>query len=180
MKRSKKIIVLANCILNANAKIVPLGSYPGVLKDIVMPFIEQGVGILQLPCPESSYLGMNRWGMSKDQYSNPGFKRHCRQILQASMDTIEVFHLAGYEIIGIIGADGSPSCGVHKVPMGLTGGEVGMWCAQKRGEKECRFEKGAGVFIEIIKEMLKEKNINLSFMAVDEENPSQIINLTTV
>jgi len=175
MNRSKKVVILANCILNANAKILPLGSYPGVLKEVVQPFIDQGVGILQLPCPESSYLGLNRWGMSLEQYNHPRFRNHCREILQASMDTIEAFHDAGYELVGVIGADGSPNCGIHKIPVGLTGGEVGMWCRNAGEHDQCRFEAGTGVFMRIFKEMLDEKNIVIPFMAVDEDNPSELI-----
>jgi predicted secreted protein len=175
MNRSKKLIVLANCILNANSKIVPLGSYPGVLKDVVQPYIDQGIGILQLPCPETSYLGMNRWGMSLEQYDHSRFREHCRKVLRPTMDTLKAFRDAGYEIVGVIGADGSPNCGITKIPVGLTGGEVGMWCADPDETKHCRFAQGTGVFMGIFKAMLTECGINPPFMAVDEENPSTLI-----
>ena len=62
-------------MLNANAKVSPLAVYPGVLAEVIQPFIDQGAGIVQLPCPESSYLGINRWGMCFEQYNHPNYRR---------------------------------------------------------------------------------------------------------
>ena len=83
----------------------------------------EGAGIVQLPCPESTCLGMNRWGMSRDQYDHPSYRSHCRRpLLLPTVDQLAGFARAGYEIIGVIGVDGSASCGVTLTPVGFTGG----------------------------------------------------------
>lgn len=175
MKRSKKIVVVSHCILNANAKVSPLAMYPGVLREVMDKFIEDGTGILQLPCPESSYLGINRWGMCYEQYDHPNFRRHCRKILSPSVDQIETFIAANYEILGVIGADGSPNCGVTKIPSGLTGGVIRNAADVENQLESFRYLKGMGIFFSVLKEMLEKRKIFINFMAVDENNPSSLI-----
>ena len=177
MYRSKKIIVVSHCILNANAKVGPLAEYPGVLRSVMDDFIQDGTGIVQLPCPEVSYLGINRWGMCYEQYDNPKFRRHCLKILKTSIDQLEAFSAAGYGIRGVIGADGSPNCGVTKVPTGLTGGVIRDTKAVETQLKKFQYREGMGVFMGIFKDMLSERNISIDFMAIDEKNP---LNLTTL
>ncbi len=174
MNRSKKIIVISHCILNANAKVAPLAEYPGVLHSAIEAFIKDGTGIVQLPCPESSYLGINRWGMCYEQYDHPKFRRHCRKILKASVDQLETFIAAGYHIRGVIGADGSPNCGVNKIPSGLTGGVIRDTKAVETQLEKFQYLDGMGVFMGIFKNMLSERNISIDFMAIDEKNPSHL------
>ncbi len=167
--------MVSHCILNANAKVGPLAIYPGVLREVMDRFIEDGTGILQLPCPESSYLGINRWGMCREQYDHPNFKRHCRKILIPSVDQIETFITAGYEIRGVIGANGSPNCGVTKTPSGLIGGVIRDANDVEKQMKNFRYIERMGVFFEILKEMLLNRKIPIKFMAIDENNPSTLI-----
>lgn len=176
MKRSKKIIVVSHCFLNANAKVTPLAGYPGVLREVMDKFIEQGTGILQLPCPESSYLGLDRWGMCYEQYDHPNFRQHCQQILVPSVDQMEAFLKAGYEILGIIGVDKSPNCGVTTIPSGLTGGVIRQFDDVETQLENFKYLEGTGVFFSILKEMLVKRGLSIRFMAVDENNPSSLIN----
>ncbi|WP_051328233.1 hypothetical protein [Desulfatirhabdium butyrativorans] len=81
MKRSRKVVVLCHCLLNANVKVHALATYPGIFPPVVAEFLEPGIGILQLPCPETTFLGLNRWGMTREQYDIPAYRRHCRRIL---------------------------------------------------------------------------------------------------
>lgn len=175
MKRSHRIIVVSHCLLNANAKVRPLALYPGVLLDALRSYIEQGVGIVQLPCPESSYLGVNRWGMSREQYDHPRFRRHCRRILTPVMDQLEAYRDSGCDIIGVVGADGSPNCGIHRVPLGLAGGVIGAMGPVENQVGGLRSAEGTGVFMEVARQILAERNIGTTFMAVDENHPGKLI-----
>lgn len=180
MNRSKRIIVVSHCILNANAKVGPLAVYPGVLRQVMDRFIEDGTGILQLPCPELSYLGINRWGMCREQYDHPNFQRHCKRILTPSVDQIEAFVTAGYEICGIIGADGSPNCGVTKTPSGLIGGVIRNGNDVEKQIENFKYVPGMGVFFNTLKEMLLNRKISTNFMAIDENDPSTLITTSLI
>ncbi len=171
MNRNKKIIVLSHCILNSNAKVRPLAKYKGILTELIENFMENGIGLIQLPCPESTYLGMDRWGMSKNQYDHPSYRLHCRTLLNPYLDQIDTFIKADYEIKGVIGVNGSPSCGVSLTPFGFSGGVMAP------GEKffgKIEYMNESGIFMEEFKKLLSEKKINLKFMAINENNPSKI------
>jgi len=169
MKRSRKIIVVCNCILNANAKIHPLANYAGIKEEVILPYLRQGVGILQLPCPETSYLGMNRWGMTVEQYDNPGYVNHCRRILEPSLAEIQAFCSAGYVMKGVIGVEGSPSCGVTKTCTGFCGGEISSMDNLVPQIEALNLVDGEGVFIRELRTLLSMRNISLNFHGIDEE-----------
>ena len=47
-------MALAHCILNANAKVAGIAQTPGAIPVIVEGLLRDGVGIVQLPCPEQT------------------------------------------------------------------------------------------------------------------------------
>ena len=125
-----------------------------------------GAGLLQLPCPEMTYLGLKRWEMTKDQYDTPFFRRHCRKILQPYIDQIAEYLANGYGIEQIIGVDGSPSCGVTRTCAGYCGGMI-----DEQNPQTAREIEGSGIFIEELWAMLRERNLSIPFTAIDENNP---------
>jgi predicted secreted protein len=171
MKRSRRILVVCHCILNANSKVYHLASTGGVHVDILKPYLEAGTGIVQLPCPELTYLGMNRWGMTREQYDHANFRTHCEKILEPAVLHIEAFIRAGYEIIGIMGMDGSPNCGVSRSCIGYEGGEIRNRDEWARQANNLRTSPGRGVFMEVLQSVLEKKGISSKFFAVDEEGP---------
>jgi predicted secreted protein len=169
MYRSKKILIVCHCLLNSNAKVYPLANCGGVYSQVVGKSIEKGIGLLQLPCPETVYLGINRWGMTREQYDNPTFRDCCRQILIPSIAQIQGFASAGYQIIGVIGMDGSPNCGVNRTCHGFSGGEISTEGIVEAQRNCLEFRPGRGVFMEVLSTMLDEVHLDISFSAIDEE-----------
>lgn len=152
MNRSRKILITCHCVLNANAKVYPLASAGGVFTDAVSESIRDGIGLFQLPCPEVSYLGLDRWGMTRKQYDHPNFRNHCREILKYPMIQIEAFLKTGYRVVGLIGMDGSPNCGLNYTCEGYSGGEI---CSPERvAEQAHRLRRvaGKGIFMSIFLE----------------------------
>jgi len=170
MHRSRKILIVCHCLLNANAKIYPLANCGGVYRNIIDSPINEGVGIVQLPCPETVYLGMNRWGMTKEQYDTPYFRDCCRQMLQVSVVQIKAFAEAGYKIESVVGMDGSPNCGINRTCYGFKGGEIGVKGIVESQREKLEFRNGKGVFMEILSDMLQEEQLDIPFTAIDEED----------
>lgn len=166
MKRSRKIVVLCHCLLNVNAKIAGLAHYQGALLPVVNRHLLAGTGIIQLPCPETSYLGGKRWGMSKDQYDTPFYRRHCRQLLAPHVEQLVDFHRNGCHVEAIVGVDGSPSCGVRCTCEGFCGGMI-----DPQHPQTVRPVAGRGVFIEELMNTLDEHAISVPFDAIDENQP---------
>lgn len=171
MQRGRKILVVVHCILNANAKVYPLAGVSGVHLEVLKEHLSAGAGLIQLPCPELTYLGVNRWGMTREQYDHPNFRAHCEAILQAPLSELESFMGGGYEIMGILGMDGSPNCGVRRTCTGYSGGDIRTGDEFERQRSRLKMVEGRGVFMEVVEGLLKRKNLQIPWLSVDEENP---------
>ncbi|MDR3687280.1 MAG: 2-thiouracil desulfurase family protein [Coriobacteriia bacterium] len=158
-KRSRRVVVLAHCILNGNAKYGGGATYAGANVEVLEPYLRDGVGIVQLPCPESSFLGMSRWGMTRNQYDNVAYRRHCAAILRPTIDTLEEFAAAGYAIEGVVGIKGSPSCGVTETHEGYEGGGI-------EGTPTCERVADRGVMMAVLGELLAVRGMKLTFTDV--------------
>lgn len=125
-KRSKKLLIVAHCILNHNAKLGRWAYYPGADTNIAHLLIDSECGIIQLPCPELLYLGLDR-GFSEDANTTDGTadtvighrmndhegRTFCAQLLDTIFFQVEQYRRHGFETVGIIGNNGSPTCGVE-------------------------------------------------------------------
>ena len=112
MNRSKKLIIVSHCILNQNSVVLPYAREMKVFKKFIADKLEENMGILQLPCPEMNLYGLKRWGHVKDQFEHSGFINPCDEEIEKFIDIIKDYKKNGYEIQGIYGIKGSPSCGV--------------------------------------------------------------------
>lgn len=164
MKRGKKIALLAHCILNVNSKIKGLANYSSINWEILDDLRERDLAIIQLPCPEITFLGMDRWGMTKNQYDNEMYRSHCRNILSSIINQLVEYEKQGYEIVELIGIDGSPSCGVNYTETGYEGGliEVEKNIASNRIDEK-------GVFMEELLKLLEKEKISLKITGIDEK-----------
>ena len=164
MKRSKSILIACHCLLNANAIIPPLAEYEGLNRGVLDEYIKAGVGLVQLPCPETTYLGLLRWGMTKEQYDCAGYHRHCSRILETPLLEIKAFLQAGYRILGVMGVEGSPSCGINQTCYGYTGGEIARGCVDQQ-IAGLNMGPGSGVFIDVLKKLLERDCLDLEFLS---------------
>jgi predicted secreted protein len=112
MTNPRKVALLANCLLNQNAKVCEGARYPGVVNPVVEALRKRGYELQQLPCPELAFAGVRRWWAVYEQYDTPAYRNHCRQLAKAVAPLIESFVRRGDDLI-LIGLDGSPSTGVR-------------------------------------------------------------------
>lgn len=110
MERSKRILIASHCILNQNTVIPEEARSKGMMKSAVEWCDKQGYGMVQLPCPEFTYLGLNRPPMTKEEYDTKEYREHCRNILVPIMEQLKMYKDSGYEIVGGFGIQRSPSC----------------------------------------------------------------------
>ncbi|WP_300755020.1 CD3072 family TudS-related putative desulfidase [uncultured Brachyspira sp.] len=168
MNRSKKLAVLSHCILNQNA--VVKGEYKDM--NVFFPFVQElfknNIGILQLPCPETECYGLKRWGHVKEQFNNSGYKKYTKETLNSFVNTLKEYIDNGYEIVGIYGIAGSPSCGVNLTCSANWEGEVGLYKDKEDITSRVKMINESGIFMEMFKSILKENNINIPFYDVDD------------
>ncbi len=169
MKRGKKIIFVSHCLLNVNVKLMGLAAHPGAVKELVFFLMDHDTAMVQLPCPESEILGLCRWGHVKDQLAYPFFKDRCRCLLAPFIRQIHMYRDNGYLLKGVIGIDGSPSCGVDKTCRSTRWSGDFLDKEDTWGKiKSLEWRAEPGIFMEIFQTMLIENKLSLDFFAVDE------------
>lgn len=168
MNRSKKIAIISHCIINQNS--VVKGEYKDI--NIFFPFIkklfEENIGILQLPCPETEYYGLRRWGHVKEQFDNCGYRKYVEKIVNSFVDIIKEYINNGYEIVGIYGIAGSPSCGVNLTCSANWEGEISLYKDKEDIVSRVKMINESGIFMEIFKSVLDKNKINIPFYDVDD------------
>ena len=168
MNRSKKIAIISHCIINQNS--VVKGEYKDI--NIFFPFIkklfEENIGILQLPCPETEYYGLRRWGHVKEQFDNCGYRKYVEKIVNSFVDMIKEYINNGYEIVGIYGIAGSPSCGVNLTCSANWEGEISLYKDKEDIVSRIKMINESGIFMEIFKSVLDKNKINIPFYDVDD------------
>jgi len=165
MKRGKKIVVVSHCYLNQNARVRPYASMPGAFKELVLPLINDDYGIIQLPCPETTGCGLNRWEAVTEQYDNPGFRRHCRSILQPYVDQLWEHAKVGDKIAAVLGVPFSPCCGVEHNPSCKSWGGPVM----DTDVEKLTIVEGPAVFMQEMMKMCEAAGLNIDFMDVSED-----------
>jgi len=169
MERSKKIVLISHCLLNVNAKVIGLAHSEAGSITLVTELLKRGYGIIQLPCVEQFVCGCQRWGQVKEQLAHPHYRQTCRQLLLPVVQQIQDFTASGYHVSGVIGIDGSPSCGVNSTCSGKWGGELSALFSVPQVLDTLRPTAEMGVMMEELHEMLLDCNLTIPFMAVEEE-----------
>lgn len=163
----QKIVFVSHCLLNTASKVVlynkeEMEAEEALRRRFLQKALDNGIQLIQLPCPEFTLYGSRRWGHVSDQFANPFFRQHCRKILKPILDQLEEY-LANDErfaILGIVGIDGSPSCGVDYTC-------YGDWYGSFEGRSDldetlqtAELGRGEGIFMQELKKMLKERGMN--------------------
>ena len=168
MNRSKKIAIISHCIINQNS--VVKGEYKDM--NIFFPFIkklfENNIGILQLPCPETECYGLRRWGHVKEQFDNCGYRQYTEKIINSFLEIIKEYLNNGYEIVGIYGIAGSPSCGVNLTCSANWEGEISSYKDKEDIISRVKMINESGIFMEIFKSILDKNKINIPFYDIDD------------
>ena len=165
-KRSKKIVFVAHCVLNQNSKIDRCGRYPGAIIEVTQALISSGVGIVQMPCPEMLALGLDRQVErskpttieSEDERVAQSMQLKenrsiCRQLAADLIRQIQDYQKNGFCVLGILGMNGSPTCGVET-----------RW-------GNLQEEIGAGVFIQSLRDQSESAQISLPMRGIKAQEP---------
>jgi len=139
------LVLLSHCLLNQGVRAKGFPLEMKIQKEILEILSRYCLPILQLPCPEFSFLG-EREKMTYDQYEKlAGFRQHCKRLVEQVEEYIKK---SGKHSLLVIGIAGSPSCSLSRITV--------------RGEKR----KGEGIFIQELK-----KKIEGEYLEMDYDNP---------
>jgi len=154
--RSRKIALLAHCLLNQQAKVGGLARFPAQVPNIAGILEEFGYSIVQMPCPEVYAAGIRRWGQVKEQYACFGYSVAYRRAAEFMFDGIMDYLWEDYKVI-LLGIDGSPSCGVSITESNdQWGGSMSFWSEIRQ---DVAYIKDSGIFIDMVREIAKERGV---------------------
>lgn len=165
-KRSKKIVFIAHCLLNQNAISDGTAVYPAAFKDVITALLDADVGIVQMPCPELCCLGLDRqdaYGAQRPvveentrirrELEKPGRYEHLQEIVETVAGQIREYRKYDFAILGIIGANRSPSCGIETT---------------SDQDKEI---EGMGLFMEMLDKRLREEHMQVPMIGLKASEP---------
>lgn len=115
--RSRKAAFLAYCLLDQSARAKGLAKYSGPVSEIVETLTKNGVGMVQMPCPELLYRDFDRIPRPKNWYENEEFRAVCRKCAEQVGEQVDKYVKNNYQIVAIIGVECSPSCAVEALPV---------------------------------------------------------------
>lgn len=182
IKDDKKILLVSHCIINGSSKVESFTKNTDreeARKKILRLIIDEDIDIIQLPCPEILIYGVNRWGHVREQFDTPHFRSICRKELLVYIHQIQEYISKGYEIIGILGIDGSPSCGVDLTCSADWGGEIGSNPKLNDTINSLRYINDRGIFMEELENMLEKNNINIKMLGFSLQNIDKIHEIIT-
>ena len=162
----KRILFVSHCILNTASKVVlynqdDIDAEETLRIRFLNKAVSNGVQLIQLPCPEFTLYGSQRWGHVSNQFDNVFFRNHCRAILKPILDQMKEYlqHGEMFEVLGVVGIDGSPSCGVDYTC-------EADWYGSFEGRKDlqekldtCKLVRKSGIFMQVLTQMLKEEKL---------------------
>ena len=169
-KKDKRIILIAQCLVNPYCRVHILGQNFPLSQEIMNYLMEKHVGIIQYLCPETSAMGLMRNPQGRQQYDNIFFRNHCKELLKMPMLMVKEFIKNNYRLTCFLGLENSPTCGIH-------------WGKHKVNRYQTESPNMvdnpdpsdpalAGIMAEILSEELVKENIKVPFLEFPALSPT--------
>jgi len=159
--RSKRVLLLAHCVLNQNSISDGTADYAGCNQDVMRWLVNSDVGVIQMPCPELNCLGLDRGDAAgatrpvteentriRGELIKESSMVVLRELVRQVVYQVEQYLKNGFEVLGVVGINRSPSCGVETT------------------SKDNREVEGEGVFVESLREELERKGIKIRLAGI--------------
>ena len=144
---------VAHCLLNQPAKTNGGAHCAGIYSPLLDMLRGKGWRIEQMPCPELSFTGLNRFWAVREQLDTAAYRRHCQRQAAAVADMIAVRAARGEDIV-LIGVEGSPSMGLH-----VTASDPARGGPPESVEPCAGLIPGEGLFFTALREALAARSI---------------------
>jgi len=146
--RGMKVVSVPHCALNQNARLAACAEVPCAVADLVRGLMDRDVGIIQLPCPELIVLGLDREHIQiRSGLDSRPARRWLRRLARQVTYQIDQYRKCGVKVLGVLGKNGSPSCGAEMT-----------WKAE--------YGPGAGAFIEELQAELVAQELNVPVVGI--------------
>lgn len=154
--RSGKVVFLSHCMLNQNARIVRAADFPAMFELLIEYLQKKQVGLIQMPCPELYCLGLGRRAV-RVGLESPAGRQRLERLIDDLVFTIREYLFQDFQIIGILGKQGSPACGVTRT-----------WLDNRQ-------QDGQGVWIRELKKRLVAEKLDIPVFGVADHKQDEAI-----
>lgn len=159
---NNRIVFVPGCLLCPSFQAVKSDDNLAWSKKIVPFFLENGIEIIAMPCPEVTFKGYHE-GVSRlphgiDYYEKKeGFAEHCERLGMFVLNQIDELSQAGYDIVAIVGIEHSPTCAVN-------------YMYTHHGTLKRR-----GIFLSAIDKALVRLHLEIPIMGINRRFPNKFI-----
>jgi uncharacterized protein YbbK (DUF523 family) len=185
-ERGGRVVFVSHCLLDQNTR-YPGGAFrAGAVVEVIEPYLRQGVGICQMPCPEQAVWGgvgkrhlVRFWGRPRTRllarlglapflrYTRLRYRRLARRVAREVAD----YQANRVEVVAVVGVGTSPSCGVATtVDMAAALGPV-TGCPFGRLDRQvvngaiaAAARSGPGIFIDELGRALDRRRLSVPFL----------------
>lgn len=191
-ERSNRVIFVSHCLLNEHTRYAGGAFRRGSVEELVDGFQRDGLGIVQLRCPEQCAWGGVRkrfilplYGARRTPlgrllpvlvplfmlYTRLRYGLLARQVAREIAD----YTRSGVEVIGLVGVGGSPSCGVRttldlrqsiKVLADCPVTQLDRRTMNEQAIVACR-RRGQGMFVEALRRHLALRRLSVEWYEHD-------------
>jgi predicted secreted protein len=126
--------------------------FPGLIAPVVEFCLKNDINIMQMPCPEtlSPAGGLGRSPHGKVWYEAEGLRDTAREIARSQVDYMARLLAQQLEIIGIIGVEFSPACGVKYLNKGRS------------------IVRAKGIYVEELERAMTERAITVPIIGISQ------------
>lgn len=123
--RGGRFVVVIDCVLNQNVRDQGAANCPAMNFEFLRLCHENGIGIMQMPCPEIAALGFKRQrspGTSiRQALDTPAGRLACAELAASVVARILTLSEQGFEPLAVLGGNPrSPGCAVHQAASELS------------------------------------------------------------
>lgn len=157
--RGMKVVLVPHCALNQNSRLARCAELPAGDEELIRGLMQRGIGIIQMPCPELMVIALDREHVNiRSALDSRPARAALRTLARELVYQIKEYGACGVKVLGILGKDGSPACGV---------------------EQTWRFEPGAGmgVFIEELAAELQEQGQKIEIAGTMDADPQAALEI---
>lgn len=173
-----RLLMVSHCLLNPFSQVKGRRAPKQAARFAVTRAVQAGVGLIQLPCPEFTYEGPDRWAKCYEQYDTGYFRAHSHRLVEPVIEQLREYVEDGARVVGLIGVEGSPSCGAYQVYSGQGWGgcfdrqpDGSPWPVPGGGKRT-----GRGVFLEIVAAALEEEGWPIPVVGVPgDDAPPEVL-----
>ena len=148
----KRVVFVSHCLLNQTIRPMEAGRYPLVTRELLELFAQNEIGIVQLPCPQMENMGIIKKVVTKEALDTKNYRVYCQKLSENLLNQVETYLKGNYSVIGILGVEFSPTCGVHQI---------------ENGRKNT---PGKGILVEELEKQMQRKNFQVPIIGINLNN----------